>query len=171
MPQAHSPQGTGLSAPQDLGRPAGSCSKLHPPTHRFSPSSIGTIVSCWKFLGMDFCVICNRLECRSRAADRVPSAENQGSCLLYVDDALPLESDFEQQLLSVRGGAKAPSSTDLLTQQPPEIAKHPSWRRQAPDSIRSLFHLLLLKYGPSITWQLVRNAQAQAPPQTCRIRI
>lgn len=68
--------------------------------------------------------------CCSRAADRVPSAENQGSCLLYVDDALPPESDFEQQLLLGRGGGRALSSTDLLTQQPPEIAKHPGWRRQ-----------------------------------------
>ena len=40
--------------------PEGTCPQIHPPTHRFSPSSLGTIISCWEFLGMDFCVICNR---------------------------------------------------------------------------------------------------------------
>ena len=60
LPLGTQPTRDRLASSPGSRRPVGTCPQLHPPTHHFSPSSLGTIVSCWEFLGMDFCVVCNR---------------------------------------------------------------------------------------------------------------
>lgn len=69
--------------------PEGTCPQLHPPTHRFSPSSLGTIVSCWEFLGMDFCVVCNRSGISQQ--DRLPETFGWFVCVCALSSlASPL---------------------------------------------------------------------------------
>ena len=61
------------------------------------------------------------------------------------------------------------SSADLLTQQPPEIALHRTGEggRQGNSTTEHPFASHYSMCAPSITWEMVRNAESRAPPETC----